>query len=294
MPPFNYIFQKLSLPKYQTLNGSVNYICMLKGIPDRIYMLKVRQEYQANLELFMYSKIMDDLRTISGIIEIIQCLMFTDKCLIVQEYPCATLADFIQVQNSGNLILRESVIGIIVLDLMKILRCLQKNFIIHGCFKSDNIFIANRLLNFLIKNKLNFVMLKGEAALLVKLGNWDFANESSDSKEYHENINKNEIVIKSEYDNDQWNHERDTKDFISIVHELCDQPLENFYMHQLWLKLFDLELPSEHEWNTLIDELAEAVDIHINTNRGIPWITAQAEYNAIFDDLLQTNLEMRL
>uniref|UniRef100_A0A0R3RZN1 Protein kinase domain-containing protein n=1 Tax=Elaeophora elaphi TaxID=1147741 RepID=A0A0R3RZN1_9BILA len=146
MPPFNFIFQKLSFPK-QALNGCLNYFCSIKGIPSRHFILKVRSKHQNSWETYIYRYVEKELSLISGIVQIYHSLSFIDKCLTVQEFTAGTLKELIKIQNSIDIKLSELIIAIIILDLMKILRSIHRINIIHGCFRSDNIYVAKRFLN---------------------------------------------------------------------------------------------------------------------------------------------------
>ncbi|KAM3729121.1 Checkpoint serine/threonine-protein kinase [Dirofilaria immitis] len=195
MPPFNFMFDKLSFPK-QTSNDSLNYICSIKSIPDRYFILKIRPKHQSYWEAYIYHYVKEELRLISGIVEIYHCLTFIDKCLTVQEFTAGTLKELINIQNFDRTKkLNELIIAIIILDLMKILRCIHQMNIIHGCFRSDNIFIAKRLI---CKPQLG--TLNNGTTLILKLANWDFAIRDIDGRKYDgQYINENKVITDDDY-----------------------------------------------------------------------------------------------
>ncbi|VDP17391.1 unnamed protein product [Onchocerca flexuosa] len=194
MPPFNFIFHKLSFPK-QISNDALNYICSIKGIPKRYFILKIRPKHQSYWESHIYHYVEEELRLISGIVQIYHCLSFIDKCLTVQEFTAGTLKELIKIQNIGDKKLNELIIALIVLDLMKILRCIHQMNIIHGCFKSDNVFITKR-----ITSRPQLDTLGNGATLLVKLANWDYAIRNTDGTKYGgQYINENKVVTNDDY-----------------------------------------------------------------------------------------------
>nr|CDQ04068.1 Bm1561 [Brugia malayi] len=78
---------------------------------------------------------------------------------------------------------------------MKILRCIHQMNIIHGCFKSHNIFVAGRIA---YKPQLN--TLTNGATLLVKLANWDSAIQNTNGRKHSgQYINENNIVTDDNY-----------------------------------------------------------------------------------------------
>ncbi|VIO88251.1 Uncharacterized protein BM_BM1561 [Brugia malayi] len=194
MPPFNSTFDKLSFPE-QTSNGSLNFICSIRNIPNRYFILKIRPKHQSYWEAYIYQYVEEKLRLISGIIRIYHCLSFTDKCLTVQEFTAGTLKELIAIQDYSSIKLSEFIIAIIILDLMKILRCIHQMNIIHGCFKSHNIFVAGRIA---YKPQLN--TLTNGATLLVKLANWDSAIQNTNGRKHSgQYINENNIVTDDNY-----------------------------------------------------------------------------------------------
>ncbi|CAG9531880.1 unnamed protein product [Cercopithifilaria johnstoni] len=158
--------------------------------PNFIKFYNVRSKHQSNWEAYIYHYVEKELRQISGIVQIYHCLTFTDKSLTVQEFTAGTLKELITIQNSGDIKLSELIVAIIILDLMKILRITHQMNIIHGCFRSDNIFVAKR-----IACKPQFDTLSNGATLLAKLANWDFAIRNTDGMKYSgQYINEEKVI----------------------------------------------------------------------------------------------------
>uniref|UniRef100_A0A915PBY1 Protein kinase domain-containing protein n=1 Tax=Setaria digitata TaxID=48799 RepID=A0A915PBY1_9BILA len=272
-------------------------------IPSFIKFYNVRPKHQTCWEAYIYNYVKEELTLISAIVQIYHCAMFVDKCLTVQEFTSGTLKQLIKLQNSGDVKLNELIFAIIVLDLMKVLRCIHQMNIIHGCFKSDNIFISKR-----IACRPELEMLRSGTTLLVKVANWDFAIRSSAGIKYGgEYINENEVVTDGDYQCGPWSYEIDRRGFLNIVNELiCGRKLtylrckngrcapllglkRHCSMHEIWSNLFRRCLDTESfTWDELIHEFAQTTDASIRENED-EWIKSSAGYNILFLQLLKKN-----
>ncbi|VDK88586.1 unnamed protein product [Litomosoides sigmodontis] len=272
--------------------------------PNFIKFYEIGTKHQSKWEAYIYQHVEKELRLISGVVQIYHSLIFTDKCLTVQEFTAGTLKEFIKIQNSCEVKLSELIFAIIVLDLMKILRSIHQMNIIHGCFKSDNIFVAKR-----IARKPQLDTLSDGTTLLVKLANWEFAIRNTNGMKYSgQYINEKNVITDGYYMCEPWNYEIDRMGLLNVANELiCNEtlryirrengryiPLLNlksstWSTYDLWSDLFYKCLNVElYSWDELINVLAQATDTSIRES-GDQWIRSTVEYNALYQALLKKN-----
>ncbi|MCP9257821.1 Serine/threonine protein kinase [Dirofilaria immitis] len=85
----------------QTIRTSI-YPWDIKLQAELMNYMQIRPKHQSYWEAYIYHYVKEELRLISGIVEIYHCLTFIDKCLTVQEFTAGTLKPQLGTLNNGT------------------------------------------------------------------------------------------------------------------------------------------------------------------------------------------------